>query len=124
MHTSDKQHMREHACTCVAPKSYECTRRHPIPLSLKPFFRPFWALVNETTPNNIDSAMMTPLIQSIGNMGGLFGPLIVGLVRERSTTYKPALFVLAAFATTAVLPIFFVPILPKVPGAKKRFAAH
>ncbi len=66
---------------------------------------------------------MTPLIQMVGSMGGVFGPLIVGLVRENSSSYTPALFVMASFALIAIIPLFFVTLLP--PELRpKRAAAH
>jgi len=43
---------------------------------------PFWAIPSETLPRRVAGSAMG-LINAIGNLGGYFGPLVVGYLNKR-----------------------------------------
>jgi len=69
--------------------------------------RPFWGFVNELTPDDQDAAIMTPLINSFGSLGGLVGPIVVGLIHEHLGSYRPVLLFFAWTELMATVPLFF-----------------
>jgi MFS family permease len=60
---------------------------------------PFWAIPTETLPDRVSGSAMG-LVNAFGNLGGYFGPLVVGYVNERTGTffYPFAILSLALFA--------------------------
>jgi len=66
---------------------------------------PFWGLLNELTPCDEEALVLAPLVNSIGNLGGVFGPWMLGWIREHSKTYRPALAAMALFQVAAAIPI-------------------
>ncbi|MGH9432941.1 MAG: MFS transporter [Terriglobia bacterium] len=59
------------------------------------FLGPFWAIPSETLPKDVAGAAMG-LINSVGNLGGFFGPLLVGYLNQRTGSFKLAFGLLAA----------------------------
>jgi sugar phosphate permease len=59
---------------------------------------PFWAIPTETLPGSVSGSAMG-LVNALGNLGGYFGPLLVGYVNQRTGTffYPFALLSLALF---------------------------
>jgi sugar phosphate permease len=47
---------------------------------------PFWAIPTETLPEHVAGSAMG-LVNALGNLGGYFGPLLVGYVNERTGTF-------------------------------------
>jgi hypothetical protein len=70
---------------------------------------PFWGLVNEFHPIDKEANVVTPLVNSIGNLGGVVGPFLIGAIRDHSKTYRPALVALALLSTSAAIPICCLP---------------
>jgi ACS family tartrate transporter-like MFS transporter len=69
---------------------------------------PFWPLPTLYLSGSSAAAGIA-LINSIGNLGGFFGPGMVGMAREISGGYEGGLYALAAVAVLgAVLTIVFV----------------
>jgi MFS family permease len=66
---------------------------------------PFWGLVHELTPCDAEANVLIPMINSIGSLGGLLGPFLVGFIRERSKTYRTALMLMAILSVAAAIPI-------------------
>jgi MFS transporter, ACS family, tartrate transporter len=70
---------------------------------------PFWALPSEFL-TGYSAAAGIALINSIGNLGGLVGPFVIGVVAQRSGTLSAAL-------ALAAVPVFMaatlVLLLPK-----------
>lgn len=86
---------------------------------------PFWGLVNELTPDDNDAAVFTALVNSIGNIGGFIGPLVVGLVHEHTHSFRPVMLILAATAAAGVLPICCLERRsPMSPRKKRRAPLH
>ena len=54
---------------------------------------PFWAIPTETMPRSVSGSSMG-LVNALGNLGGFFGPLIVGLVYDRTQDFRDAFGVL------------------------------
>jgi sugar phosphate permease len=76
---------------------------------------PFWAIPSETLPGTVSGSAMG-LVNALGNLGGYFGPLVVGYVNERTGTffYPFALLSLSLFLSAALalfLPRRKVPVL-------------
>jgi nitrate/nitrite transporter NarK len=64
---------------------------------------PFWAIPTESLPSSVSGPAMG-LVNALGNMGGYFGPLIVGIVYDRTGDFRYAFAVLSAalFVAAAV----------------------
>jgi MFS family permease len=55
---------------------------------------PFWAIPTETLPRSVSGSAMG-LINALGNLGGYFGPLAVGLVFHRTGDFRYAFTLLS-----------------------------
>lgn len=69
--------------------------------------RPFWGFVNLLTPDDQEAAIMSPLINTFGSLGGIFGPILVGYIHEEYGSYRPALLFLAATELIATIPLCY-----------------
>jgi MFS family permease len=77
---------------------------------------PFWAIPTETLPASVAGSAMG-LVNALGNLGGYFGPLIVGYLNQRTGNFLYAFGLLSAgFLLAAALP-FFLP--REAPGTGK-----
>jgi nitrate/nitrite transporter NarK len=47
---------------------------------------PFWAIPTETLPRTVTGSAMG-LVNAIGNLGGYFGPLVVGYLNQRTGNF-------------------------------------
>jgi nitrate/nitrite transporter NarK len=47
---------------------------------------PFWAIPTETLPRTVVGSVMG-LVNAIGNLGGYFGPLVVGYLNQRTGSF-------------------------------------
>jgi sugar phosphate permease len=56
---------------------------------------PFWAIPTETMPSRVAGSAMG-LINALGNLGGYFGPLVVGYLNQRTGNFVLAFGVLGA----------------------------
>ncbi|HKW26445.1 MAG TPA: MFS transporter [Terriglobales bacterium] len=56
---------------------------------------PFWAIPTETLPSRLAGPTMG-LVNAFGNLGGYFGPLTVGYLKQRTGNFHYAFLVLAA----------------------------
>jgi ACS family tartrate transporter-like MFS transporter len=84
-------------------------------LGINGMLGPFWAIPSSFLTGATASAGIA-FINSIGNLGGFFGPYILGVARTSSGSFSSGLFLLAAvMATGAVLTL-----LVKTPGAALR----
>ena len=66
---------------------------------------PFWGYVNEYTPEEAVAAVLAPMINSAGSMGGIVGPVIVGYIYENTDSYRPALVLLCFMTICAMFPL-------------------
>jgi len=48
---------------------------------------PFWAIPSETLPQSVSGSAMG-LINALGNLGGYFGPVIVGYLQKRTGNFE------------------------------------
>lgn len=58
-------------------------------------FGPFWAMATTLLEGSVAAAGIA-LINSVGNLGGFFGPYIIGFVRDATGTFRGGFFVAAA----------------------------
>ena len=64
---------------------------------------PFWAIPTETLPRSVSGSAMG-LINALGNLGGYFGPLVVGFVYHLTGDFRYAFGLLSlAYLTAATL---------------------
>jgi ACS family tartrate transporter-like MFS transporter len=78
-------------------------------------FGPFWALTS-TLLEGSAAATGVALINSVGNLGGFFGPYAIGLVRNSTGSFRGGFLVIAAtLAASAVI----VPFIRYVPRQKR-----
>ena len=64
---------------------------------------PFWAIPTEVLPRNLVGSAMG-LINAIGNLGGYFGPVFVGYIVRRTSSFRVGfVFVAAAMFLSCVL---------------------
>jgi MFS transporter, ACS family, tartrate transporter len=66
---------------------------------------PFWAMPSATLPKTTVAAGLA-LINSVGNLGGFFGPYLVGILKLQFGGYKPGLLLLACSLLVVVLLAF------------------
>jgi len=69
---------------------------------------PFWALVTATLSNTAAAGGIA-FINSIGNLGGFFGPQVIAFVHQRTHAYSAALAVLAIAPATLAVLVLLVP---------------
>ena len=86
---------------------------------------PFWALPSAFLTGSAAAAGIA-MINSLGNLGGFFGPTLMGAVKETTSSFGMGLYVLAAIALAAALGSLLIvkptgaPPLPRVqPTAEK-----
>ena len=73
---------------------------------------PFWALVTATLSGTAAAGGIA-FINALGNLGGFFGPSIIGLVHQRTGSFQSALAVLAVAPLTLALLVLLVPARPR-----------
>ncbi|HUK19010.1 MAG TPA: MFS transporter [Bryobacteraceae bacterium] len=61
---------------------------------------PFWALSSSLLAGTAAAAGVA-LINSVGNLGGFFGPYVIGLVRSATGTFRGGLLVVSVFLATS-----------------------
>ncbi|MBZ5565260.1 MAG: MFS transporter [Acidobacteriia bacterium] len=67
---------------------------------------PFWAIPTETLPRSVSGSAMG-LINALGNLGGYFGPLIVGFLNQRMGSFVYAFGLLSlAYLAGSVMTVF------------------
>jgi len=70
---------------------------------------PFWAIPTETLPRSVSGSAMG-LVNALGNLGGYFGPLVIGYINERTGNFVYAFGLLsAAYFLSSVLILFLRP---------------
>jgi sugar phosphate permease len=76
---------------------------------------PFWAIPTETLPRSVAGSAMG-LINALGNLGGYFGPLVVGYLNQRTGNFLWAFALLSAgFLAASALSLLLRPARQK-PG--------
>lgn len=73
----------------------------------------FWAIPTETLPRSISGSAMG-LINALGNLGGYFGPLVVGFVYHRTGDFRYAFAVLCLGYLTGSAATLLLPSRPTV----------
>jgi cyanate permease len=81
---------------------------------------PFWAIPTETLPRGVAGSAMG-LVNAIGNLGGYFGPLLVGYLNKRTGNFLYAFGALSASLLMGSLLAFFL--RPLRPAAETKKAA-
>ncbi|MGH9451262.1 MAG: MFS transporter [Terriglobia bacterium] len=70
---------------------------------------PFWAIPTETLPEGVAGPAMG-LVNALGNLGGFFGPLVVGYLSQRTGSFVDAFAVLSlGWLVGAALSLAFLP---------------
>jgi len=70
---------------------------------------PFWAIPTETLPRSVSGSAMG-LINALGNLGGYFGPLVVGYLNQRTGNFLYAFGLLSVgFLASSTLSLFLRP---------------
>lgn len=70
---------------------------------------PFWAIPTETLPEGVAGPAMG-LVNALGNLGGFFGPLVVGFLNQRTGSFVEAFAVLGVgWLVGAALSLAFLP---------------
>jgi MFS family permease len=70
---------------------------------------PFWALVTATLSNTAAAGGIA-FINSIGNLGGFFGPQVIAFAHQRTHEYSTALALLAVAPATLAVLVLLVPV--------------
>jgi sugar phosphate permease len=74
---------------------------------------PFWAVPTETLPPRVAGSAMG-LINAVGNLGGYFGPLLVGFLNKQSGNFVYGFGVLgAAYIVGGILSVLFMPAMKR-----------
>jgi ACS family tartrate transporter-like MFS transporter len=85
-------------------------------LSAYATFGPFWAIAATVLEGNAAAAGIA-LINSVGNLGGFWGPYVIGLVRNSTGTFRGGLLITAttlAFCGVIVLTLRMPPIARRI----------
>ncbi len=69
---------------------------------------PFWAIPAETMPRNVMGAVMG-LVNAIGNVGGYFGPFVVGALKKKTEGITVPFAILGAGLLVAAALCFLLP---------------
>lgn len=69
--------------------------------------------MNELTPDDQDAAIMSPMINSFGSIGGMVGPVMVGLIHEHFGSYRPVFLFFAWTELMASIPLLYCLRRPK-----------
>jgi MFS transporter, ACS family, tartrate transporter len=69
-------------------------------MAFSSFYGPFWAMPSSLLRGTAAAAGIA-LINSVGNLGGFFGPYIIGLVKSSTGDFKGGLLVVAGAITAA-----------------------
>lgn len=70
---------------------------------------PFWAIPTETLPEGVAGPAMG-LVNALGNLGGFFGPLVVGFLNQQTGSFVEAFAVLGVgWLAGAALSLAFLP---------------
>lgn len=70
---------------------------------------PFWAVPTENLPEGVAGPSMG-IINALGNLGGFFGPLVVGYLRQRTGGFVESFATLGiGWLVAAALALFFLP---------------
>ncbi len=77
---------------------------------------PFWAIPSETLPRSVSGSAMG-LINALGNLGGFFGPVVVGYLNKRTGNFTSGFAALGVGFILAALLTWFVHASPKVSAA-------
>lgn len=76
---------------------------------------PFWAIPSETLPGSVSGSAMG-LINALGNLGGYFGPLIVGYLDKQTGNFVYGFGALGVGFIVAALLTWLVRVSQKVPA--------
>ncbi|MDE3181279.1 MAG: MFS transporter [Acidobacteriota bacterium] len=78
---------------------------------------PFWAIPTETLPEGVAGPAMG-LINALGNLGGFFGPLVVGYLNQQTGSFVGAFATLGVgWLVAAALSVAFLPRLRALPNS-------
>jgi MFS transporter, ACS family, tartrate transporter len=77
---------------------------------------PFWPMPSNFLTGTAAAAGIA-IINSVGNLGGYFGPFAVGWIRQSTNSFEPALYTLSVLILLAGIVAILV---PAVAGAKKK----
>ena len=77
---------------------------------------PFWPMPSNFLTGTAAAAGIA-MINSVGNLGGYFGPFAVGWIRQSTNSFEPALYALSGVILLAGIVAILV---PAVAGAKKK----
>ncbi|HJF84908.1 MAG TPA: MFS transporter, partial [Megamonas hypermegale] len=70
-------------------------------------YTPFWAIPPSYLSGSAVAAGIA-LINSVGNLGGFFGPYILGALSSSTGSYTTGIFALAGFMVISSLIVIFV----------------
>jgi MFS transporter, ACS family, tartrate transporter len=71
-----------------------------IPIGIGSLYGPFWSYICASQTGAAGAAAIA-LVASIGNAGGMFGPMLIGVLKDRTGSYQVSFVVLAIVAIAA-----------------------
>jgi ACS family tartrate transporter-like MFS transporter len=71
-----------------------------IPIGIGSIYGPFWSYTCASQTGAAGAAAIA-LVTSIGNAGGMFGPMLIGVLKDRTGSYQASFVVLAIVAIAA-----------------------
>ncbi len=71
------------------------------------FLSPFWAIPTKFLKGE-SSAASIGMINAIGNLGGISGPIIVGFLKAYTSSFLPGIYAMATFAFVAGLVVLLI----------------
>ena len=84
-------------------------------LSVYSTFGPFWAMATTFLERNAAAAGIA-LINAVGNLGGFFGPYVIGAIRNSTGTFRGGFLIAAAAIAMCGLVILLVRLQPASPS--------
>jgi ACS family tartrate transporter-like MFS transporter len=74
---------------------------------LASMFGPFWALTTASM-RGVGAAAAIALVNSLGNTGGFVGPYLLGAINDRTRSFAPGFYAIAAILTLGAASVLFV----------------
>ncbi|QGR19764.1 MFS transporter [Stygiolobus azoricus] len=71
------------------------------------FLSPFWAIPTKFLKGE-SAAASIGLINAVGNLGGIAGPIIVGVLKAYTNSFLPGIYTMAAFAFVAGIVVLLI----------------
>ena len=87
-------------CAVLSSPAFSLLALSLVPLGMGAIFGPFWALPT-TFLRGTAAAAGLAMVASVGNVGGFLGPVVIGLLKDRTGSYHESFVLLAMLALVA-----------------------